>query len=111
MIQVQLEQSKEGAFRTCIAVGHAGYGVQGSDIVCAGVTVLLRTALSQLEKYQDLTLKVNAQKSGELAFQIVECKDSEKEFLKYIADFLIEGIGRLASDYPENVTMRVKYVE
>ena len=111
MIQVHLEQSKEGAFRACIAVGHAGYGVQGSDIVCAGVTVLLRTVLSQLEKQQGLTLKVNAQKSGELAFRIVECKESGKDFLKYVADFLIEGIGRLAHDYPKNVTMRVKYVE
>ena len=106
-----MEQSKKGAFRACIAVGHAGYDVQGFDIVCAGVTVLLRTALAQLEKHQNIALKVNAQKSGELAFRIIEYEESSEDFLKYVADFLIEGIGRLSKDYPKNVTMRVKYVE
>ncbi|MDE5614650.1 MAG: ribosomal-processing cysteine protease Prp, partial [Treponemataceae bacterium] len=57
MTTVTLVCGKDGAFRSCEAAGHAGFAAKGSDIVCAAVTILLRTAADVLSGMDGVVIR------------------------------------------------------
>lgn len=50
MIEVQVRRMQDGAIAELRVKGHAGYADHGQDIVCAGVTALVVTALIGLKR-------------------------------------------------------------
>ena len=59
-----------------------------------------------LSHTEDVSLIAETSTRGNLAFS-VEAKDENLETeirLKYVADFIRNGIGSLAKDFPENVS-------
>ena len=106
MTQVQLVCGANGEFRACSARGHAGFAAKGRDIVCAGETSILRSALAVLEQTEGLTLVSDTSSRGNLAFRVKEQTFGNGERLKCIADFIRCGIGALAEEYPECIEMR-----
>ncbi|HPX26793.1 MAG TPA: ribosomal-processing cysteine protease Prp [Treponemataceae bacterium] len=108
MIQVKLSLSKDGLLLSCNAEGHACYAPKGKDIVCAGVTTLLKTVLIQLEEKDGLGLHTEKDKRGSLAFRVLsEDLSVHAVFLTYAADFLLRGLQSLEKEYPLHVSVRV----
>lgn len=113
---------EEGGLR-CSASGHAGFAEKGSDIVCAAVTVLLRTAMrllskdAQIEFATSLPLRsesdLEESRRGELSFSArvkeglaLDEKSSAKIKIAFLADYLSEGFKSLCEEFPRNVEYR-----
>ncbi len=110
---------KEGELR-CSASGHAGFAEKGSDIACAAVTVLLRTAMqalcgdSQIEFESSVPARseFGLEKSprGKLDFSARvkdglawEEKFSAKTKIEFLAEYLSLGFKSLCAEFPQNV--------
>ncbi len=108
MTAVTLLRGKNGEFKAFGAEGHAGFASKGNDIVCAAVTVLLRTAMQVLSKTEGVAYKADTASRGNLAFSVEVTKsDSDtEERLITAADFIAEGIASLQKEYPEHVILR-----
>ena len=100
MIQVLLELDEKGYLFSVEASGHANSGVKGHDIVCAAVTILLRTTVQALGSVQ---ADVKAERRGSLSFRILEYDETQSEKLRYAAEFLWLGITSLQKEYPQAV--------
>ncbi|WP_242843810.1 MULTISPECIES: ribosomal-processing cysteine protease Prp [Clostridia] len=92
MIKVRARRGK------ITVTGHAGYGAPGSDIVCAGVSVLFQTMLRAI---QDVTpdridYKI-APGEAEMTYAILSDRGVA------IVDAFFTGIVMMAEEYPENV--------
>ncbi|MCR5698977.1 MAG: ribosomal-processing cysteine protease Prp [Treponemataceae bacterium] len=108
MIQVLLVRSKDGLLQSCSAQGHAGFAAKGKDIVCAAVTSLLRTALAVLENKSSIVLDENSSDRGFLAFSVKGFTSDDESLLRYSFEFLQEGLGQIAQDYPKCIKLRVE---
>lgn len=106
MTTVTLVCGKDGAFRSCEATGHAGFAAKGSDIVCAAVTILLRTAADVLSGMDGVVVRANTAGRGELAFTVVRAAAEKTERLVCTVDFLERGLRSLQSEYPQFVRLQ-----
>lgn len=113
MITVVVVRGNSGEFVSASASGHAQMGKKGTDIVCASVTILLRTTLTVLSGSEDSSgstgLIVNATTAGRgsLAFRVTAFLEEDIPFLKYAADFLLVGLNSLEGEYPEALVIKV----
>lgn len=108
MIAVCVVIGVEGNLVSASAEGHAKKGSNGSDIVCAAVTVLLRTTLATIASRTSLVVDAKTAGHGTLAFRVTAWQKEDVPFLHYAAAFLLEGITSLQREYPEAVSMRVE---
>ncbi|GAA0802322.1 hypothetical protein GCM10008910_33640 [Faecalicatena orotica] len=78
--------------------GHAGYSVQGSDIVCAGVSVLLQTLVKGILNLTDDKIEYNlAPGKAIVRYE----KISEKS--KVLIDSFFTGIFMIADAYSDYI--------
>ena len=94
------------------AEGHTGYAPSGQDIVCAGVSTLLQTAVLGLQELADVALQVKQEpKSGLLHCWLGETAD-EAKLVK--ADLILNltylGLQQIATDYQKYVQISLKEV-
>ncbi len=85
--------------------GHSGFANTGSDIVCAGVSVLSYTLLNTLldeEAGENIKLVKNIVSDGYLYLEI-EFFDYSKERIKAVADTILTGFYMLEENYPDYV--------
>ncbi len=111
MTDVLLVCNKFGMFKSVKAKGHASYSSKGNDIVCAAITILLRTAIDVLEKTEGISLSIDSSSRGNLAFCVEDAKENTlnevlKSRLICVGDFLRQGIKSLAQEFPKNVQLR-----
>ncbi|GBU28900.1 hypothetical protein R84B8_02462 [Treponema sp. R8-4-B8] len=99
----------DGVLRACKANGHAGAGKAGSDIVCAAVSVLFRTAISVLSHKDGITIRFGAPEKGQLWLE-ADYKAEGKDFLSATGVFLIEGLKSVAQEYPKNCEISIKNI-
>lgn len=93
MIEVEC---REGSI---VVTGHAGFAPPGQDIVCAGVTALVRTlalALGRSEPAEDIFIDIEP---GRAVFEYEKLTDAGKI---HAGSFLI-GMNWLAETYPDYV--------
>jgi hypothetical protein len=110
VIRVNLVLDGSGALVSASAQGHALHGSAGTDIVCAAVSVLMRTAPAVLEE-SGVPLRVETAGRGTLSMTVVACRQADYPLLRYTAHFLQRGIGALAREYPDSVGVHEKIVE
>lgn len=104
MTHVFLTCSGDGCLREVRAVGHAGHGKAGHDIVCAAESFLLRTAMDVLESGgHGLVLEKDLSRRGTLSFRIVERGLTSRDRLLCVTDFIRNGMRSLSEEYPECV--------
>ncbi len=108
MVTIRLIRSTDGAFRSCLAEGHAGYAAKGEDIACAGVSVLLRTVSSLLASSAGINLEIDAPERGVLAFRVKDFDKAQNALLMHCESFLETGLSQLQEEFPDNVSMRVQ---
>ena len=90
-----------------IIEGHSGFGAEGEDVVCAGISTLAYTLLNTLldeESAGNVRLIRNVVRDGYMCLE-AECADYARERLKGIADTCITGFLMLEESYPQYVSM------
>ena len=107
MIEIKAVLDESGTLRVCSASGHAGAGLTGNDVVCAAVSVLMRTAVRTLSGRDGITIRCDAPEPG---FLFLEADYAEKgrEFLFAAGIFLLEGLASVAEEYPEYCSLSIR---
>lgn len=100
MINVTLVRSEEGLVLGCRAEGHAGFGKKGYDLVCAAVTVLIRTAARTMESRDRVVLEGTAPEPGLAGFRLVAFDRYDKDWLLGLGDGLMTGLLDIQEEYP-----------
>jgi uncharacterized protein YsxB (DUF464 family) len=90
---------RSSLLRSLSVSGHAECGTAGNDVVCAAVTVLVRTAWVVLAGKPHITVDFFAPVPGELYLD-VEYKREGEPYLSAVQDFLLEGLQSLAGEFP-----------
>ena len=108
MIRLRVRLRPDGCLESCLAEGHSGLGGSGSDIVCAAVTVLLRTAGRLLEEDPRLRVGGAAPRPGALRLELAEPPAERLERVRGVTDFLLRGLRDLAADYPRRVALDIR---
>ena len=101
MVTIEAIVDKDGILRSCRADGHAGAGKAGTDIVCAAVSVLMRTALKTLSNKKGITIRGDAPQPGAFLLE-ADYQAEGKDFLYAAGVFLTDGLRSVAEEYPEN---------
>jgi uncharacterized protein YsxB (DUF464 family) len=107
MIKVDAVVDADGVLRSCKIYGHSGAGKKGGDIVCAAVSVLMRTAFSTLGNRDGITIRGDAPEPGILWLE-ADYSVEGKDFLCAVGIFLLEGLRSVAAEYPENCEVNIK---
>jgi uncharacterized protein YsxB (DUF464 family) len=107
LIAIEAVVDQEGVLRACTASGHAGAGKAGADIVCAAVSVLMRTALRVLSGRKGVTIQSGAPEPGLLWMKAAYTAEG-KEFLSAAGMFLVEGLRSVAEEFPGNCTLTIR---
>jgi uncharacterized protein YsxB (DUF464 family) len=106
VIKIDAVIEDDGTLRACKACGHAGAGKTGSDIVCAAVSVLMRTALSVLSGKKGIVVRGDAPEKGEFWLE-ADYEAEGKDFLFASGNFLIEGLMSIAQEFPQNCELNI----
>ena len=107
MIEIEAVLEEDGTLRACRACGHAGAGSAGNDIVCAAVSVLMRTALNTLSDRRGIILRGGAPEKGQVWLE-TDYDAEGKDFLSACGIFLIEGLKSVAQEFPKNCNLTIK---
>ena len=109
MIKIEAVLDADGVLVSCEAEGHAGAGKTGTDIVCAAVSVLMRTALSTLSRRNGIVIRGGAPERGRLWLE-TEYTAEGKDYLFAAGEFLINGLLSVAQEYPKNCKITIKNI-
>ena len=90
---------QDGLIRACTVSGHAGAGKAGIDIVCAAVSVLMRTAVRTLSGREGVSIRGGAPEQGLLWLEAGYTAEG-KDFLSAAGEFLLEGLRSVAEEFP-----------
>jgi uncharacterized protein len=100
---VRISADAEGLLRSASAEGHAGLAPAGSNIACAAVTVLLRTAYETLAQYEGVDLAGEAPSPGYMTFRVRRYAPEAAERLRGVGDFLLTGLSSIEREFPAKV--------
>ena len=107
MIKIEAVLDENGVLRACTACGHADAGPTGADIVCAAVSVLMRTAVRALTGREGITVRCDAPDTGFLKLE-ADYTAAGKDFLFAAGVFLTEGLASVAGEYPRHCTLTIR---
>jgi hypothetical protein len=100
MISIEIRRDSEGKIQEFISRGHGQYE-EGRDILCAGTSTLLQTAIIGLEDYLKLDPKIEKEKG------FLRCKLERESFLNREIDAILEtmvlGLKELENQYPDHI--------
>ncbi len=101
----QIDLVKSASRLSLTASGHAGFASEGKDIVCAAVTILIRTAMQLLSEQSGVDFKSDTSSRGNISFaaSVAESDSLLRERLSCTGDFLAKGFESLAREFPDNI--------
>ncbi|MCI2430163.1 ribosomal-processing cysteine protease Prp [Candidatus Acetothermia bacterium] len=108
MTSVEISRDSDRKIFAFRSLGHTDYAEEGKDIVCAGVSTLLQTAVLGLEEYLKLDPKVEHEKG------LLHCQLERDIFLNREIDAVLEtmvlGLKSLEREYPEHLRVTEEVV-
>ena len=104
MITINVERNANNEIVSFSLNGHAGYNVQGKDIVCAAVSAVTNMALIGLGEKLKLDLKFEKNDGGYLKVELPEDINSDDMI---VAQFLLES---LVTEYLDIESNYGKYI-
>jgi uncharacterized protein YsxB (DUF464 family) len=109
LIEIEAVLDESGVLRSCKAVGHAGAGRTGYDIVCAAGSVLMRTFVRALSGREGISIRCDAPEPGFLSVE-ADYTAKGKDFLFAAGVFLSEGLASVAEEYPQCCKLTVRRI-
>jgi uncharacterized protein YsxB (DUF464 family) len=106
LIETKLVLDEAGLLKVCTIKGHGNAGKAGDDVVCAAVSVLVRTALRVLSDKPGISIRGAAPERGALWME-ADYTPEGRNFLSAVGFFLIEGLKSVAEDYPGHCNMNI----
>lgn len=106
-IEVKQLEVEKGRYYSIEAHGHAGAGVEGQDIVCAGISVLMQTLASTVEQMargKELRFGAVSYREDGMSVEAMPREDSGA-VLEALYEFVLTGLTALAGQYPENLRL------
>ena len=98
--------------------GHADFGdndgkpEKGGNIVCAAVTILLKTAVLSLSSAQkessSLKAEIRADNPRYLSAKITAFSGDDKPRLQYLLEFLTIGLMAIEAEYPDCLDLQIE---
>lgn len=99
MLTVIITRNAKGKIVEFEAKGHADFAKSGEDIVCAGVSALLQSAITGLQEYVKINLNITKEK-GQLKVKIEEINQESIQFLTdAILETLVLGLKGIEKEY------------
>ncbi len=91
------------------ADGHTGYGAKGEDIVCAGISALLQTALLGLLQVAQINVKYRIDEAkGFLRFTLpVSMTAQERHDADVILNTMLCGLKDIYTEYSDFINLEV----
>ena len=128
MVKIRLLSNAENCFSAFESSGHAsgshaggshadfgdndGKPEKGGNIVCAAVTILLKTAVLSLSSAQkessSLKAEIRAYNPGYLSAKITAFSDKDKPRLQYLLEFLTIGLMAIEAEYPDCLDLQIE---
>jgi hypothetical protein len=99
MTSVEILRDADGKICEFRSRGHTGYAEAGRDLVCAGVSSILQTAVLGLEEYLKLSCKVEQEK-GHLSCQLERDIFLNRE-IDAILETMVLGLRAIEREYPQ----------
>jgi uncharacterized protein YsxB (DUF464 family) len=106
MIMIDAALDEAGILRSCKAEGHAKAGPRGGDIVCAAVSVLMRTALQTFSGRKGISVRGDASRRGLFRIE-TDYTPEGKDFLSAAGAFLMEGLKSVSREYPDCCSIHI----
>ena len=98
--------------------GHADFGdndgkpEKGGNVVCAAVTILLKTAVLSLSSAQkessSLKAEIRADNPGYLSAKITAFSGDDRPRLQYLLEFLTIGLMAIEAEYPDCLDLQIE---
>ena len=108
MIRAILRRDREKRFTGYEISGHAGYAEEGSDIVCAAVSVLATACANSLESVCGIQPAVEGGEDGYLKVTLPpEMTDDQRRDAQVILSVLRQGLRDLTESYPKFVQLSI----
>lgn len=107
MIEVTL-QVRDGRVMRVSSRGHAPGAPAGENILCAGVTVLLRSFARVLEDAPGIESEGEAPHPGSLDMTVLRIDPEKREWFTGISHLLVRGLRDLEIDYPKDLRVFMK---
>ena len=107
MIRLSVRLQADGCLRSFAASGHAGAGEKGRDIVCAAVTVLLRTTARLLAAQPELGVAGESPAEGEMRLELAEPPERKKEWVRGVTATLVSGLTDLDREFPGRLKLDI----
>ena len=110
MTRILVVESKQKRSLSCKAEGHASFAGKGKDIVCASVTILIRTFMQVLSEIDGLEFESDFSRRGMIQFHAVlkEAVTENVVQLECIGKLLVKGFRGLEQEFPQNISFDYK---
>ena len=108
MIRAKLRQDRENRFTGFELNGHSGYAEEGSDIICAAVSILAFTCINSLESVCRIHPAVEGETPGRMKVTLPsEMTEAQRHDAQVILSVLQQGLRDLAESYPNYVQLSI----
>ncbi|MBN1686419.1 MAG: ribosomal-processing cysteine protease Prp [Spirochaetales bacterium] len=108
MILVTVAQDGCGKMESVTVDGHALGLRRGGNIVCAAVTILVRTAARLLEADPDVRVSGGPGERGEFTLFVDSAGQDKNALVKTVGDFLVQGLKDLQAEFPDDCTLEIR---
>lgn len=104
MIKVDVFKDKQGLIVSYRVSGHAGYGAEGTDIICSAVSALTQAPLLGLERH--LKLKPSFVVNQEDGILEVALNSAPTDLTQAILQTMVYGLDSIARQCPQYVHIK-----
>lgn len=109
MIDVRVVVDGSGALSSLTVRGHASLGSRTVSAECAAVSGIVRACAQTIDERDDIAAAGSAEAPGDLVLGIDRVAAGAELWLRGVTDVIVTGIGRIARESPQEVTMAVEY--
>lgn len=102
MITVSIKRDQNGTIRAFSVNGHSGYAKHGQDIVCAGVSAIVQTAILGLQDHLHIEC-AGSQNEGQLVCALPPLKPGQRQQADIVLETMLLGLTAIASSYADFV--------
>jgi len=106
MIEVKVKRNKGGNPVSVEVKGHALFAPQGSDIVCAAVSVLTQTIVFALEDLVGIKLPVKMEEGYLLVTLPPLMRREQQEKCRLLLETMLLGLEETAKAYPQYILFK-----
>ncbi|OHD30589.1 MAG: hypothetical protein A2087_14365 [Spirochaetes bacterium GWD1_61_31] len=107
-VHIDIVLAPDGIIRRVRADGHAGKAAAGNNLLCAAITVLLRSLFESWSRYPGVTLDGAAARPGQLAFRLEAFDPALTATLRGGSDILLVGLAGLQREYPDGLVVEIE---